>query len=842
MNLLSMRSRISFVLACLLVGVLCVAIMVGLVPEQRAAIQAARQNISEMLAASVSESVLQQDTLRLTRQLQAALVADRELLSLGVRGSDGSLNFSLGDHAQHWHPTHGNELRDTQFMVPIRQGDETRYWLELRFQPSTGQQLRDHWDNPLIRVTLFTASSCYVLFFLYLGGMFEQSSAYRAVPHQVRAALDSLAEGLLILDNHERIVLANVSFAEWVGKTPEQLLGIEARLLPWQPRVTGRRGEEFPWSEVLGSASPRSGVELTLRCSGRPARVLIANVAPLHDDEGQLQGALVSLADVTQLECVRRDLDTARQAAESSRRIAEDANRAKSEFLARLSHEIRSPMNSVLGYTEALRRGLDQTDADRRDYLASIQASGEHLLALINDILDLSRIEAGFLQVERRPCAVLQILGQVVAMFRSRAADKQLGLIVEFDGPVPETIQSDDVRLLQILVNLVGNAIKFTEQGEVRIAVRLVATGTSAAQPPRLAFAVTDTGIGIATVLQQRIFEPFVQADMSIQRRFGGTGLGLAISRQLAEALGGGIQVQSEPGRGSTFTLTVDPGPLSQVRLLEGAAVAASGVQAASETGLVPLPAAHVLVADDSESNRALFQLLLSRAGAEVVTVENGAEVLAEWRRKKYAAILLDMQMPVLDGYATARQLRAAGYLGPIIALTALAQRDTEERCRAAGCSDFVAKPIRIDAFLAVVSRALGRPLPERIAAQHRLAEQETEESEVDCHLPLGDPEFLEIARAFVTRLKEQLAAMREAVARHDDQELALLAHWLEGSAGTAGFDAFTEPARTLENAAQSRSQWRYPPLLKRLNELAQRIQLPAAEDSLPEPARACSE
>ncbi len=385
---------------------------------------------------------------------------------------------------------------------------------------------------------------------------------------------------------------------------------------------------------------------------------------------------------------------------EIARRQSEDSSRAKSEFLANMSHEIRTPMNAILGYADLL---LDEgaTDDHRRRCVDTIRRNGGHLLALIDDILDLSKIEAGKMAIERIECSPAQIAADVEALMRLPAKERKLSLSIEVSGRIPETIQSDPTRLRQILVNLVSNAVKFTEEGGVRIIVRMA---TDPDDPdPRLAYEVVDTGIGISDEQASKLFKPFTQADMSTTRRFGGTGLGLAISQHLARMLGGDITFQSIEGEGTEFRLVVAAGDLSGVPMIDRVDCVETQRRhvrdertASAATNQLD---ARILLADDSADNRRLFKFHLTRAGAQLDLAENGRiaadmALLAHAAAEPYDLIILDMQMPELDGYQAARLLRERDIQTPILALTANAMNGDRDKCIEAGCTDYESKPV----------------------------------------------------------------------------------------------------------------------------------------------------
>jgi len=402
------------------------------------------------------------------------------------------------------------------------------------------------------------------------------------------------------------------------------------------------------------------------------------------------------------------------EALHAAKASAEAANRAKTEFLANMSHEIRTPMTSILGYAALLLEPGEQ-EHQRRDYVRTIQRNGEHLLTILNDILDISKIEAGKLTVERIDCSLAAIIADVESLMRVRADEKGLDLTVEFETPVPERLRTDPTRLRQILMNLVGNAVKFTDRGDVRIALGLEAPDLS--RDGALRIAVHDTGPGLSREQTARLFQPFSQIDNSTTRRFGGTGLGLAISRRLAGALGGRLDVESEPGRGSVFTLTLATGPLEGVALIQSLSDAESGdAEAAADDRPEPdRLSGRILLAEDGPDNQRLVRHLLCSAGADVEVVGTGAaaleRALASRRpgERAFDLILMDMQMPEMDGYDATNALRRAGWTGPILALTAHALAADRDRCLASGCDDHLTKPIQRDRLLAACDEWMSR-------------------------------------------------------------------------------------------------------------------------------------
>ncbi|RMF81969.1 MAG: response regulator [Planctomycetota bacterium] len=411
---------------------------------------------------------------------------------------------------------------------------------------------------------------------------------------------------------------------------------------------------------------------------------------------------------------LEQEVERRSQALREALMKAEQANRTKSEFLANMSHEIRTPMTAILGYSENL---LDDElpEDERKTAIQAIRRNGEHLLAVINDILDISKIEAGKLEIEKLVYSPIRVVAEVVDLLRGRAQERGIALEACFKGAIPEQIFTDPTRLRQVLINLVGNAIKFTEEGSVRIKVSLRA-GEGDAEP-QLIFDVTDTGIGLSDQQMARLFAPFSQADSSTSRRFGGTGLGLVISRRLARALGGDVTVRSRLGVGSTFRVAIGTGSLEGVRMIECPDLAAFAkeepsqrpqrVPAASEGASLNV---RLLLAEDGPDNQRLLSFILKKAGAEITIVDNGVKAFeealsAERDGRPFDVILMDMQMPEMDGYTATSKLRSEGYSRPIVALTAHAMSGDREKCIAAGCDDYATKPIDRAKLLETIRR-----------------------------------------------------------------------------------------------------------------------------------------
>jgi signal transduction histidine kinase/CheY-like chemotaxis protein len=488
---------------------------------------------------------------------------------------------------------------------------------------------------------------------------------------------------------------------------------------------------------------------------------------------------------------ITRALEGQASALEAARLESLEASRVKSDFLANMSHEIRTPMAAVVGYADLL---LDPTltPGERVNHVQTIRRNGEHLMSLVNDVLDISKIEAGKMTLEAIAVSPSQVLAEVASLMRARALEKHLAFDVRYDGAVPETISSDPTRLRQILLNLVSNAIKFTDEGAIAITVRCSAgEGTES----RLVIEVADTGIGMTEAQIRKVFAPFTQADASTTRRFGGSGLGLAISKHLAILLGGDITAQSATGKGTVFRVEVPTGPLAGVPMVNASGEAGPPValdarlKTSSRRAPRLAPGCRVLLAEDGYDNQVLVKAVLGKAGASVDVVEDGQQAVEEALAATaagapYDVVLMDMQMPILDGYSATSTLRQNGYTGAIVALTAHAMVGDRERCESAGCDGYLSKPVDWAKLTSMMAHFAGRTDASVETLVSTLA---------------GDEEMVDIIRDYVRELPQRSSAIMRASQASDTETLRRLAHQLRGSAGGYGFPRITEAAMVLE-------------------------------------------
>ncbi|HTO07826.1 MAG TPA: ATP-binding protein [Myxococcota bacterium] len=519
-----------------------------------------------------------------------------------------------------------------------------------------------------------------------------------------------MSDAVLWLDAELCIVRANDAALRLLRQPAEELLGVG---LPDLVAASSRKSFQA-YVEERRALGGEAGRRVEVRLSHGPLADLPLELA-LHALalDGK-PGWLAVARDLSERRLLRAErnrtesLEEANSALREAMLHAEQTTRIKTEFLANVSHEIRTPMTAILGFTEVLLEEATQAAAPAGtvDALRTIQRNGDYLLALLNDILDLSKIESGRLEVERVTFSPVSVVREVERLMRVRAESKGIDFELEFDGAVPAHVEGDPTRVRQILINLVGNAIKFTEVGSVRLRVHLRDDSASA----RLRFEVSDTGIGITAAERAKLFRPFGQADSSTTRRYGGTGLGLTISKRLTDLLDGSIEVESEPGRGTLFRVDLPAGNLEGVARVP--AHESPGGEELREGDAEPDLRGRVLLVEDGPDNQRLISLLLTRAGLEVVLAENGQQAIERVHEARQSGqalgiVLMDMQMPVMDGYTATKILRRQGFATPIVALTAHAMDTERARCLAAGCDDFATKPIDRARFYALLRRHL---------------------------------------------------------------------------------------------------------------------------------------
>ncbi len=516
-------------------------------------------------------------------------------------------------------------------------------------------------------------------------------------------SVEHARDSIFWIDEHARLFYVNEATCRRLGYFREELLSMTLHDIDPDFPPDGWRAH---WQQLRNCRF----LEFESHHKHRDGTVFPVEISANYLEFGGRAYIFAFARDITERKRTEADLQRAKEAAEA-------ASLAKSEFLANMSHEIRTPMTAILGYVEELSEGCSHIcefgGSHMREYTDIITRNAQHLLLIINDILDLSKIEAGRSEIFRAPASLRQVIGDVEASMRARAKSKGLPLSVEYQGAVPDAIRTDTVRLRQILINLIGNAVKFTETGAVCLTASFIEDDKRGAW---ICIDVSDTGIGISIEQRSKLFEPFTQADSSSSRRYGGTGLGLAISRRLAEMLGGTlVLLGSTPGKGSTFRLTL---PLDPSDGTEARNSAAPMPQALMEVEPDARPGdpldCSILLAEDTLDTQMLVVRLLTKCGATVTTADNGQDAIekvmaAEASAQPFDVVLMDGQMPVMDGLKATQVLRAKGYSGVIIALTAHAMTDDRAKCIEAGCDDYATKPVKIAALCEVIRRNLAK-------------------------------------------------------------------------------------------------------------------------------------
>ena len=516
----------------------------------------------------------------------------------------------------------------------------------------------------------------------------ERTRELQRSENQLRTIANAMPILVGQLDRDEKFRYANDGLADWFSLPAEKMIGMSFREVLGPERYPAN--EPFIQQALSGRAV---SYERASESRGREA-VLNITYIPELNYQNEADGFVLVASDVTKYKQIELELKNAKEA-------AEEANATKSAFLANMSHEIRTPLGAVLGFSELL-MGQDLSASERNNSLEVIKRNGRLLSNLINEILDLSKVEAGRLEIEKVDVSIAEVLTEVGNFLNLEASEKGIKLTMAAEGSLPELIFTDPMRLRQILINIIGNAIKFTERGSVTVKVKLI---SDALGHSKICISVKDTGAGIAPHQVAKLFTPFTQADASTTRKFGGTGLGLVLSKKLANLLGGDVTlVESSLGVGSTFNVTIDPGEIEKV-LFNGTDFQSQKiVPFPVQTPPASLKNLKILVVEDSLDNQVLLQRLLRLAGAQIQIANNGREALEKVSQEDFSLILMDLQMPEMDGYEATRMLRAQGFKKPIIALTAHAMKDERKRCLENGFNEHLSKPVDRDALLKTLS------------------------------------------------------------------------------------------------------------------------------------------
>ncbi len=610
-----------------------------------------------------------------------------------------------------------------------------------------------------------------------------------------QAGFDNAARNLAISSGH--------GLALEIEQTLDIVRDREVKLLAMRRSLVGQSGTLTRVSIIAGSI-------LAFSIGGFSMFRIRRHLAERRAAEAEVKRYMADLERAKyEMEAQACELLIKGEQIEIARLAADDANRAKSSFLANMSHEIRTPITAVLGYSEMALDGGH--DVDRDECLQTIRRNGQLLLELINDILDLSKIEADMMAVDLTDTDLPAIIGDVISMIRPRATAAGIALSLAFDTPIPKTVRTDALRLKQILINLVGNGVKFTPRGSVTVR-------TSLRTDQQLQFDVVDTGIGLTDAQAAKLFQPFTQADSSTTRKFGGTGLGLTISRRLARMLGGDITVSSVTGAGTTFRVTIDAGLSAGVEMIEGLTestrpLSPSGGDPRTQV-IARLDGKRILLAEDGPDNRRLITAFLKKAGASVTPATNGRVAVELASEQAFDVILMDMQMPELDGYDATRTLRRAGYTASIIALTAHAMASDRDKCLEAGCNEYLTKPIDKASLIntcASFARSNANGTPSFGVQSMNLPSSPVITDDVPAMSVLesafaDDVDMAEVIGEFVATLPATVAQLQQLLAEHDAAALHVVVHQLKGCGGSFGYGSITTFAADAEANLKSTS------------------------------------
>ena len=654
----------------------------------------------------------------------------------------------------------------------------------------------------------------------------ERELGRRALDNQ-KFALDQHAI-VSITDLTGHIIYANDRFCEITGYDRSELIGRDHSLLG-----PGLQQDSFfaaLW-QTVGEGRVWRG-EICNRNRRGELYWLSATVVPMLGEHGQAEEYISICTDISErvraeraLEELNQDLENQirrrTEALEEATQLASAASRAKSDFLSNISHEMRTPMNSILGISYLALRA--EPSPKVRDYLRSIHDSGKYLLALISDILDFSKIESGKFEVEQVDFLMPPLLNEAVALLNEAAREKGLDLQVQFDERLNVPLRGDPLRIRQILVNYLTNAVKFSSQGQIRLVARAERLEAAAVQ---VMFEVIDEGIGITAEQVRQLFQPFHQADASTTRRFGGTGLGLAICRELAHLMGGQVGVQSEAGVGSSFwfTLRLPYGePLDQTanesgnerrRALSALSSPAPKFEGEPTTVAPRLQGVRVLVVDDNLVNQTVARELLIAEGARVTLADDGQQALARLDEAPQDCVLMDVQMPVMDGLEATRRLRTEPRLQhlPVIAMTANASKQDRATCLAAGMNEFLSKPVEPERLIATVSR-WAQPQADASLTVTSSEPQGSARTAADTALDLqvlriltrgNAGALLPIIEAFSTMMQDLVPALQQALAAGDAVRLGQLGHKAKSSSAALGALRLAQACQALEQSMRA--------------------------------------
>ena len=621
-----------------------------------------------------------------------------------------------------------------------------------------------------------------------------------------KAIIQSIQDAIIIMDDEGLISFVNRTCTMMLGYTKEEMLNADLHELIAPPQYLSSFRHGFRTFKTTGEGLVIGRtLEIEARRKNGSIFPVELSISSLKMNDSWYSIGIIR--DITERRRAEIDILEASEA-------AENASRTKSEFLANMSHEIRTPLNAMIGATALLLE--TDIDDEQLKLLEMMHASGESLLTLINNILDISRIEAGRITLEEIPFNLNDLLKRICDTLAVRSSEKNLEMTYEIKPGVPHHLLGDPNRLIQILVNLIGNAIKFTEKGSIRVSVEdMETTGNN----PILKFSISDTGIGIPSAKLESIFNTFTQADASVTRKFGGTGLGLAISRKLIHLMQGDISVDSTRGEGSTFSFTAKfnfaekgGSRIIEIRDKDNTHLAAEGVGSIS-----------ILLVDDSSDNRFLINAFLRKESCSIVEADNGSIALELFPTQKWDVILMDMQMPVMDGYQATRRIRAFekewGIAHtPIVALTAHSINTEVKKCLDAGCDVHLAKPVKKADLLNVIKG---------ITSPYSVTEDTDNNDRIEIH---ADPDLMPLIPGYIEHRHHDVTKMKSLLENNSFRDIERCGHSMKGTGAGYGFDGITEIGAFIEIAGKEENREQIEEGISRLMNYLEKLDIVEGE------------